>query len=86
MCQTSLVARGFRAVVSVVLASLLAFAPSASWAAIRVLGEAELVDPQPDPKQPDKPVSPYKNIAAYMERVQARPKVQEAMKAEGLIQ
>jgi len=31
-------------------------------------------------------LSPYKNIAAYMERVQARPKVQEAMKAEGLIQ
>ena len=31
-------------------------------------------------------LSPYKNIAAYMERVQARPKVQEAMKAEGLMQ
>ena len=31
-------------------------------------------------------ISPYKNIAAYMARVQARPKVQEAMKAEGLIQ
>ena len=31
-------------------------------------------------------LSPYKNVTAYMERVQARPKVQEAMKAEGLIQ
>ena len=31
-------------------------------------------------------LSPYKNIAAYMARVEARPKVQEAMKAEGLIQ
>src|SRR6185503_14165290 len=46
----------------VFLAAVIAFAPSASWAAIRVLGEAELVDPQPDPKQPDKPLSPYKNI------------------------
>jgi glutathione S-transferase len=31
-------------------------------------------------------ISSYKNILAYMARVQARPKVQEAMKAEGLIQ
>ena len=31
-------------------------------------------------------LSPYKNVTAYMDRVQARPKVQEAMKAEGLIQ
>ncbi|MBX9826118.1 MAG: glutathione S-transferase family protein [Xanthobacteraceae bacterium] len=31
-------------------------------------------------------LSGYKNITAYMDRVQARPKVQEAMKAEGLIQ
>jgi glutathione S-transferase len=31
-------------------------------------------------------IAPYKNIATFMERVQARPKVQEAMKVEGLIQ
>ena len=31
-------------------------------------------------------LSPYKNVNAYMARVAARPKVQEAMKAEGLIQ
>ena len=31
-------------------------------------------------------ISSYKNVAAYMARVQARPKVQEAMKVEGLIQ
>ena len=31
-------------------------------------------------------LAPYKNVTAYMDRVQARPKVQEAMKAEGLIQ
>ena len=31
-------------------------------------------------------LSPYKNVTAYMARVEARPKVQEAMKAEGLIQ
>ena len=31
-------------------------------------------------------LSPYKNVTAYMARVQARPKVREAMKAEGLIQ
>jgi len=31
-------------------------------------------------------LSPYKNVTAYMSRVEARPKVQEAMKAEGLIQ
>jgi glutathione S-transferase len=31
-------------------------------------------------------LSPYTNVTAYMDRVQARPKVQEAMKAEGLIQ
>ena len=31
-------------------------------------------------------LSPYKNVTAYMDRVEARPKVQEAMKAEGLIQ
>jgi glutathione S-transferase len=31
-------------------------------------------------------LSGYKNITAYMDRVQSRPKVQEAMKAEGLIQ
>jgi glutathione S-transferase len=30
-------------------------------------------------------LSPYPNIKAYMDRVQARPKVQEAMKAEGLL-
>jgi glutathione S-transferase len=29
-------------------------------------------------------LSPYTNVTAYMDRVQARPKVQEAMKAEGL--
>jgi glutathione S-transferase len=31
-------------------------------------------------------LSPYKNVTAYMARVEARPKVQEALKAEGLIQ
>jgi glutathione S-transferase len=31
-------------------------------------------------------LSKWTNITAYMKRVQARPKVQEAMKAEGLIQ
>ena len=31
-------------------------------------------------------LSPYKNVTAYMDRVAARPKVQEAMKAEGFIQ
>jgi glutathione S-transferase len=31
-------------------------------------------------------ISSFKNVAAFMARVQARPKVQEAMKAEGLIQ
>ena len=31
-------------------------------------------------------LSPYTNVTAYMDRVQARPKVQEAMKAEGLVQ
>ena len=31
-------------------------------------------------------LSPYTNVTAYMDRVQARPKVQEAMKVEGLIQ
>jgi len=30
-------------------------------------------------------LAPWPNVAAYMERVRARPKVQEAMKAEGLI-
>ncbi len=30
-------------------------------------------------------LAPWPNLAAYMERVRARPKVQEAMKAEGLI-
>jgi len=30
-------------------------------------------------------MSPYKNVGAYLERVKARPKVQEAMKAEGLL-
>src|SRR5665213_3030899 len=31
-------------------------------------------------------ISKFANVAAFMERVQSRPKVQEAMKAEGLIQ
>jgi glutathione S-transferase len=31
-------------------------------------------------------LSSYKNVGAFMDRVQARPKVQEAMKVEGLIQ
>ena len=31
-------------------------------------------------------LSPYKNVTAYMARIEARPKVQEALKAEGLIQ
>ena len=31
-------------------------------------------------------LSPYKNVTAYMARVEARPKVQETLKAEGLIQ
>ncbi|MEX1082890.1 MAG: glutathione binding-like protein, partial [Xanthobacteraceae bacterium] len=31
-------------------------------------------------------LSKFKNVTAYMDRVAARPKVQEAMKAEGLIQ
>jgi glutathione S-transferase len=31
-------------------------------------------------------ISAFKNVVAFMARVQARPKVQEAMKAEGLIQ
>jgi glutathione S-transferase len=31
-------------------------------------------------------LSKWTNITAYMARVQARPKVQEAMKAEGLLQ
>jgi glutathione S-transferase len=31
-------------------------------------------------------LSPYTNVTAFMDRVQTRPKVQEAMKAEGLIQ
>jgi glutathione S-transferase len=31
-------------------------------------------------------LSPYKNLVAYMKRVEARPGVQSAMKAEGLIQ
>ena len=31
-------------------------------------------------------LNPYTNVTAYMDRVQARPKVQEAMKAEGLLQ
>ena len=30
-------------------------------------------------------LSPYKNVTAYMARIEARPKVQEALKAEGLI-
>jgi len=30
-------------------------------------------------------LAPWPNVAGYMERVRARPKVQEAMKAEGLI-
>ncbi len=30
-------------------------------------------------------LAPYPNVVAYMERVKARPKVQEALKAEGLI-
>lgn len=30
-------------------------------------------------------LSPYTNVTAFMERVAARPKVQEAMKAEGLL-
>jgi len=29
--------------------------------------------------------APWPNVAAFMERVRARPKVQEALKAEGLI-
>jgi len=31
-------------------------------------------------------LSKWKNITAYLDRVAARPKVQEAMKAEGLLQ
>jgi glutathione S-transferase len=31
-------------------------------------------------------LTPYSNVAAFMDRVAARPKVQETMKAEGLIQ
>ena len=31
-------------------------------------------------------LAPYPNLRAYMDRIAARPKVQEAMKAEGLIQ
>ena len=31
-------------------------------------------------------LSPYTNVTAFMGRVEARPKVQEALKAEGLIQ
>ena len=31
-------------------------------------------------------LSPYKNVTAYLARVEARPRVQEALKAEGLIQ
>jgi len=31
-------------------------------------------------------LSPYKNVTTYMARIEARPKVQEALKAEGLIQ
>jgi glutathione S-transferase len=30
-------------------------------------------------------LAPYKNLGAYMARVAARPAVQEAMKAEGLL-
>jgi glutathione S-transferase len=30
-------------------------------------------------------LAPYPNVVAYMERVKARPKVQEALKAEGLL-
>jgi len=32
------------------------------------------------------PLDPYPNLKAFRERVAARPKVKEAMKAEGLIQ
>jgi Inner membrane component of T3SS, cytoplasmic domain len=55
------VTRGFRSAI-LLLSAFAASIPSAAWASIRVLGEAELVDPKPDPKNPDKPVSPYKNI------------------------
>jgi glutathione S-transferase len=30
-------------------------------------------------------LTPYPNVVAFQERVRARPKVQEAMKAEGII-
>ncbi|MGD7350414.1 glutathione transferase GstA, partial [Ralstonia pseudosolanacearum] len=30
------------------------------------------------------PLTPYPNLKAYLERVAARPKVQEALRAEGL--
>ncbi len=30
-------------------------------------------------------ITPFANVLAFMERVRARPKVQEAMKAEGIL-